>query len=123
MSSPNQALRKPFQKINIITSSVNSINFAENDVDFTTFNAKCPYEKCLVNDDIVRAFNNFQMHRPSSSTAKFDAKIDDTIYGKGSKHVELDDSYGENNLSDHEFYYGGTTYYNVEEQMVKSFNS
>lgn len=86
MSSPNQPLRKPFQKINIITSSVNSINFAENDikfekrdqnknsrrkeelkwsendVDFTTFNAaKCPYEKCLVNDDIVRAFNNFQV--------------------------------------------------------------
>ena len=125
-----------FEKIQNKKKAMKELKWSENDVDFTIDNKTCSFQKCLKNDENVRPLNNFRV--PSYSSGLSDVNFNNEHYYLPESHqydestlsyfpfdrVELDDSYyacaGQEPESEYLYYFGGTTYYNVEEQLNNS---
>ena len=138
-SSPdNQRSRTVFNKENCIDFSVNDIEFekvqkkrgamkelkwSENDVDFSSTKT-CSYRKCLQNDENIRPFNSFRVPYSSDESdinfnnehfflPEFQQLEDSSTSYFSFDRVEDAGYFGQ----EPEYFYQGTTYYSLDEQV------
>ena len=125
-----------FENVHNKRRAAEELKWSENDVNFTIDTKICSYKKCLKNDDNIRPFNSFRV--PSYSSDKSDINFNnehfflpetqnyENSYFQFDK-VEMEDfqspdGHFTGKFRDY-FQHGGTTYYNVEDQMNSSNQS
>ena len=128
-----------FENVQNKRKAVKELKWSENDVNFTIDTKTCSYKKCLKNDDNIRPFNNFRVPTYISNDSDINFNNEHFFlpetqsYEDGStsyfqfdkveiEDFQIPDGDFTGKFSDY-YQHGGTTYYNVEDQLNSSGQS
>ena len=128
-----------FENVYNKKKAAKELKWSENDVSFTIDTKVCSYKKCLKNDDNIRPFNSFRVPSYSSNEADINFNNEHFFLPESQHYEDCSISYFQFDKVEMEdfqfpdgdlagkfgdyFQLGGTTYYNVDDQLNSSNQS